>query len=224
MSKLSAGKWIRRAAPLAVILLLAGCSAQSPNSQQAGTQESKPGVLDKILSTTKPVTLSEGTPIRVTLDQTLTSRSNRSGDAFEADVAVPVEVDGKTVIPKGARVHGRVIEARESGRLSTPARLRLALSSVEVGGKTYPLETSSVTRAGSSHKKRNIELIGGGAGVGALIGGLAGGGKGALIGAGAGAGAGTAGAALTGKKDVAMPAESSLTFRLTKPVTIDVKS
>jgi hypothetical protein len=62
-------------------------------------------------------------------------------------------------------------------------------------------------------------LIGGGGGLGALIGGLAGGGKGALIGGLAGAGAGTAGAAYTGNKDVVIPSESRITFRLSRAVT-----
>jgi hypothetical protein len=63
-------------------------------------------------------------------------------------------------------------------------------------------------------------MIGGGAGGGALIGGLAGGGKGALIGAALGAGAGTAGSAYTGEKEIVLPAESALSFKLTEPVTI----
>jgi hypothetical protein len=58
-------------------------------------------------------------------------------------------------------------------------------------------------------------MIGGGAGLGAIIGGIAGGGKGALIGGAAGAGAGTATAAITGKKDIRISAETHLTFRLT---------
>jgi hypothetical protein len=108
--------------------------------------------------------------------------------------------------------------------LSHVAQLRLALRSVEVGGKTYEIETSAVSRIGANHNKRNLELIGGGTGVGALIGGIAGGGKGALIGAAAGAGAGTATAAVTGKKEIVIPAETPLRFKLVQPVTFLVKS
>ena len=60
----------------------------------------------------------------------------------------------------------------------------------------------------------------GGGGLGAIIGGIAGGGKGALIGGLAGAGAGTAGAGLTGNKEIVIPAETPLTFRLERPVTV----
>jgi hypothetical protein len=63
-------------------------------------------------------------------------------------------------------------------------------------------------------------MAGGGAGAGALIGGLAGGGKGAAIGALAGGGAGTAGAAFTGNKDIVLPAESALTFKLEQPLEL----
>jgi hypothetical protein len=211
------------AAFLVAALALANCSSSPTEDKTAGGEPKKPGVIGRLLETTKPVTLPEGTTISVTVDQTLSSGQNRSGDEFDASVSAPVVIDGKTVIPKGARVRGRVVEARESGRLQTPASLRVALSSVEVGSKTYDLETSAVSRAGPSHKRRNIELIGGGAGLGALIGGIAGHGKGAAIGAAAGAGAGTATAAATGKKEVTIPAETQLSFKLARPVTIQVK-
>lgn len=211
----------------ASVLSLAGCSSHPPDLQQGASKEAekgdKPGVLSRILETTKPVSLPEGTAIRVVLDQSIASNRNHSGDEFEASISQPVVVDGTTVIPKGARARGRVTVASESGRLHHVASLRLALRSVEVGGKTYEIQTSSVGRVGSNHNKRNLELIGGGAGVGALIGGIAGHGKGALIGGAAGAGAGTAAAAATGKKDIVIPAETPLTFRLTQPITIIVK-
>jgi hypothetical protein len=104
------------------------------------------------------------------------------------------------------------------------SRLRLALTSVEVGGKPYDLRTSSGFRSGRNHKKRNLEWIGGGAGGGMIIGAIAGGGKGALIGGPVGAGVGTAVAYYIGKKDIRLPAETPLTFRLSQPVTIPAKS
>jgi hypothetical protein len=62
--------------------------------------------------------------------------------------------------------------------------------------------------------------VGGGAGAGALIGALAGGGKGAAIGAIAGAGAGTGGAAFTGNKEIVLPAETALSFKLKQAVEV----
>jgi len=211
---------------LAVIFLVVGCSSSQNDTHQAGAQqdaEKSGGPLSGLMESSTPVTLPVGTPFQVTLDQTLASNRNRPGDDFEASLAQPVVFEGKTVIPKGARVRGMVVDAKESGRLKGVARLQIELRQVKVGSKSYDLETSSITRRGSNHNKRNLGFIGGGTAGGALIGAIAGGGKGAAIGAAVGAGAGTAGAAATGKKEILIPAETSLSFKLTQPVTIQVK-
>jgi len=171
-----------------------------------------------------PVTLPEGTAVHVRLDNTVDSNQSRSGDEFDATLTEPVVVDTNTVIPQGARVKGLVVDAKQSGHLMGVPHLRLALTSVEVAGKPYDIRTTSGFRAGRNHKKRNLEWIGGGAAGGAIIGAIAGGGKGALIGGPVGAGVGTAVAYFIGKKDIRLPAETPLTFRLTQPVTIPVKT
>lgn len=171
-----------------------------------------------------PVTVPERTPIHVTLDQAVTSNQNHAGDHFAATVSQAVVVDGKTVIPQGARVEGLVVDARHSGRLMGRARLMLALETVKVNGQSYNVRTESSVRIGRNHKKRNWMWIGGGAGGGAVIGALAGGGTGALIGGPIGAGAGTTVALLTGKKDIKLSPETPVTFELAAPVTIPVKS
>ena len=170
------------------------------------------------------MTVPELKAIHVTLDQAVTSNQNRPGDHFDATVSRPVVIDGKTVIPQGARAKGVVVDAKHSGRLKGRARLQLALQSVAVSGQTYDIRTTSSPRVGGNHKKRNWAWIGGGAGGGALIGALAGGGEGALIGGPIGAAAGTTTALLTGKKDIKLRPETPLTFKLAEPVTINVKS
>ena len=181
------------------------------------------GAAEVIAHRGKPVTLPESTAIHVTLDQAIASDQNRAGDHFEATVSEPVVIDGKTVIPEGAHAEGLVVDAQQSRRLMGRARLQLALETVEVNGHEYDLQTTSRTRVGGNHKKRNWAFIGGGAGGGALIGAAAGGAKGALIGAPVGAGAGTVAAFLTGKKDIRLRPETPLTFELAQPVTVDLK-
>jgi hypothetical protein len=219
-----------RAWPLAALFaaaaLVSSCSSSglnqgAANSSSSSSAPSPGGVVSRL--TEKTFTLPAGTALTVTVNQTLASNQSRVGDAFDASVAEDVVVDGKTVISRGAKVIGRVTGASPSGRLQNPGSLAGTLTSVEVNGKSYDLATDSFARKASSHKTRNAEYIGGGAAAGAIIGAIAGHGKGAAIGAAAGAGAGTAGAAVTGKKDVSIPAETRLTFHLKEPLSVSVK-
>lgn len=169
------------------------------------------------------VTVPEHTSIHVTLDQTVAT-SEKPGQHFRATVSRPVVIEGKTVIPKGARAEGVIVEAKEAGRIKGRARLQLALQSVAVNGQNYPVHTFSSREVGPSHKKHHLLWIGGGAGGGVLIGALAGGGLGAAIGGPVGAAAGTTVALVTAKRDVKLRPETPLTFHLAKPATINVKS
>jgi hypothetical protein len=166
------------------------------------------------------VNVPSGTGIVVTLDQSVSSKDARTGQKLDGSVAQDVVVGGKLAVPKGSRVQLSVADVQASGRLSTPAKLWLKVDSVQVKGQTYRTVTRWSGQTGPNHNERNVVAVGGGTGVGALIGGIAGGGKGALIGAAVGAGAGTAGAAATGKKDVAFPAETKLRFVTTKTVKV----
>jgi hypothetical protein len=116
--------------------------------------------------------------------------------------------------------HGRVTEAKKSGRLKGRAVIGLTLVSFQLDGATYPIETRMQARGSGSHKKRNVAFVGGGAGAGAAVGGIASGGAGALIGAGAGAAAGGVTAFITGQKNVRLPAETPLTFSLQHGVAV----
>ena len=213
---------------LALSLLIAcGQKPQTPatsttpggETQTATPDQKIPGTRAKA-APEKAVTLPAGTVLTVRLAQAVGSKISRPGDTFSATLARPVEVNGAVVVPVGAAANGTVAEAVPRGRFKGAAKLRITLDSVEIGGKSHRIETAAVTQSAKGKGKRSATLIGGGAGVGALIGGLAGGGKGAAIGAIAGAGAGTAGAAFTGNKDIVLPAESALSFKLTQPLEV----
>ena len=168
----------------------------------------------------KPIVVEAGTPIRVTVDQSVSSKTSNPGDHFEASLAAPVIVDGKVVIPSGARARGTVIVAKSAGKFKGNPELSVTLDSITVNGQSYALKTTSVTEASKGRGKRTAIGAGGGAAVGALIGALAGHGKGAAIGAVAGAGAGTAGAAYTGERDITIAPETKLNFKLKEPLEI----
>lgn len=166
------------------------------------------------------IVIPAGTRIRVQLGQTLSTKTNQTGDPFSGTLASPVRVNGQTIIRAGAQARGTVIESQNQGRFKGQAVLALRLDSVRADGRSYPVQTSRVERVEKGKGKRSAIMTGGGAGAGALIGGLAGGGKGALIGGLLGGGGGAAGSAFTGNKDLVLPAETVLTFNLQNSVTI----
>ena len=172
-------------------------------------------------SAPKPIVVHAGTTIVVTADQTVSSKTNNSGDHFEASLAEPVVVGDKVVIPKGAKATGTVTDSKSAGKFKGNAEITVALSSVTVKGQKYRVTTSEVTQAGKGRGKRTAEGAGGGAVVGGLIGALAGHGKGAAIGAAAGAGAGTAGTAMTGERDITINPETKLSFKLKEAIAIE---
>ena len=154
------------------------------------------------------------------LSSGLGSKTSQTGDPFEATVADPVAVADKTVIPTGASAGGTVVEAKAKGKIKGEARLKLALSRVTIRGKTYEIQTTMAEQTAKGKGKRTAVATGGGAAGGALIGGIAGGGKGAGIGALVGAGAGFLGGTFTGNKQIELPAETVLPFKLTAPITL----
>ncbi len=208
---------------IGLIVFAAGCS-RAPSSQPQTTfansnvpAASAPAPPPPTVA--PPVVIPAGTRIRVRLAATIDTRRNHAGQRFPATLDAPIVIDNLVVIPKGTPFEGRIVSSKPSGRLKGRAVLGLELSSFQLNGRQYQIDTGATQRTSDRHKKRNLALIGGGAGVGAGIGAIAGGGIGAAIGAGAGAAAGTTTAFITGKKNVQLPIESPLEFSLQGPIT-----
>ena len=218
-------------APLSALCLLfalAGCQKSADqqaatdansSSPDSGATSSKPAVREAP-PRPKPIVVPAETVISVVLDEPVGSKISTPGQNFSASVREPVEVDGRLAIPKGARATGIVKDAKPAGRFKGGAALELTLTSIEVNGTNHEVHTTAPTEASKGKGKRTAAMVGGGAGGGALIGGLAGGGKGALIGGLIGAAAGTGGAGLTGNREITLPAETPITFKLVEPLEI----
>ena len=210
-----------------LLFVLAACSskpasnaAADQNASSSSTGGNSGGGMANAPPVVEAVVVPAGTTLTVRLGQAVGSKISSPGQSFTATLATPVEVGGRTIIPAGAAARGVVTEAKPLGRFKGGAVLQIKLNSVTVNGTEHSIDSSAVTRSEKGKGKRTAVLTGGGAGLGALIGGLAGGGKGAAIGALAGAGAGGAGSAFTGNKDVVLPAESAVSFKLEAPLEL----
>jgi hypothetical protein len=217
---------------ICLIFSLAGCQKsadQQATSDTASTPAATAGKSEaskaepRRIFESKPIVVPADTEITVVLDETLGSKTSTSGQAFTATVQEPVEVEGKVAIPKGARASGAVKDAKAAGRFKGGAVLSLTLTSIEINGKEHEIQTSDATQVSKGKGKRTAAMVGGGAAGGAAIGAVAGGGKGAIIGGLIGAAAGTGGAGLTGNRDITLPAETALSFKLLQPLEVKAK-
>ena len=168
----------------------------------------------------QPIVVPSGTVLTITTSQGLSSKTSQPGQTFLATLAQPISVAGTPALPRGATLSGTVVNAKAKGKVKGQGELALSLTNISVGDHTYPIKTNVLSSTTKGKGKRTAATTGGGAAGGALIGGIAGGGKGAGIGALVGAGAGFVGGALTGNKQIEIPAESALSFTLTAPLTL----
>jgi outer membrane murein-binding lipoprotein Lpp len=162
-----------------------------------------------------------GTSLTIRIDQRISVKSSRSGDTFTGEIVEPVLAsDNGVLLPKGTQVAGVVDVSHRRGHFKGRSLLELRLTSLTLNGTQYPVETNDLARSKKGKGKRSAALIGGGAGLGMLVGGLASGGAGLVIGGLAGGGAGTAVAGLTGNRDIDIPAESIVRFRLADDLVV----
>ncbi|MFL6438411.1 MAG: hypothetical protein ACJ71Q_12580 [Terriglobales bacterium] len=163
-----------------------------------------------------------GTEVHVRVDQDINAKTGnvQPGAMFPGTVSRDVnDANGNVIIPRGAPAQLAVVSPSNNNN-----DLTLDLRSVDINGRHYRLDSEGTSAAGSSKNgglganKRTGEYVGGGALAGTLIGALAGGGKGAAIGAILGAGAGAGTQVLTRGKELNVPAETELNFRLQNSV------
>ena len=169
---------------------------------------------------TGPVTLPAGTLLQVRTAEPVDAKHAAEGTPVQFTVIRDVNLGGMLAIPRGATVHGVVSHSKRAGELSGSPELALTLTSLDLGGQSYPLASDEFRVKGPDKTGRTVGNAFGGALLGAIIGGAVGRGAGAAIGAGAGAAAGTAATAATPGPNVWIPAEALVTFHLQQPITV----
>src|SRR5437660_8839401 len=149
------------------VLLLLSASCSKPNSNQpsdntaqnpdntaaqpAADNSQQPAPQARVPVT---ITVPAGKVLTVRLADELGSKISQAGQSFGGTLAKPVEVNGETVIPAGARVQGEVVDAKPLGRFAGGAQLQLKLDSVRVGGQEMPIQTAMFTQTLKGKGKR----------------------------------------------------------------------
>ena len=175
-----------------------------------------------------------GTALMVRLETTLATFSNKAGDPFRARLTQPVVLSGKTLIPAGAMIEGRVTKVSEPRRISGKPTIGILPEALILPtGERFFLDATLVdTNAGrdtdvnqegefkgSGHDRRDQLVTGGGTGGGMLIGGLIGGPPGILIGGAVGAGS-TGVHWLSKHRSATLMAGTQLTLELNRPLAM----
>lgn len=212
--------------------------AQSTGGNSAGTlppQSVSAQHMDAADKATKePITVFEETLIRVMTNEPVDSKRAKDGDSVLFTVSEEVTIGDLLAIPRGATVHGVVVKSKKAGRLTGSPELTLQLTSLDLGGRSYPLFTHLFKVKGASKTRPTETKAIRGAAVGALVeevGGLllpahgfveSAGTHAADVAtmAGVGAGVGTAVSALSPGPGIRIPAESQLDFYLAAPITV----
>ncbi len=167
--------------------------------------------------------ISIGTPISVRTNEKIDSKDTSAGQVYSAEITEDVpDTAGGIAIPRGSAAQLLIRNSSGGGAVHSP-ELVLDLDSVMVGGQRYRVVTSDVdesNKKGVGANRRTAEMVGGGTGLGALMGAVFGGGKGAGVGALAGAGGGLAAQLFTRGKEVKVPAETLMVFRLERTLVL----
>lgn len=161
-----------------------------------------------------------GTNMVIRLIDPVDSEVDKLGQTYRASLDEPIVLNGETVVPRGADIIAKLVEDRQSGKLTGKTVITIDLVSIKVNGKLLDIDTEEVERSSGSRTAKSGKIAGSLAALGAIVGGIAGGGKGAAIGAVSGAGAGAGVQVLTKGEKVRIPSETRLTFTLQNPVRL----
>lgn len=168
-----------------------------------------------------PVTIPPGTVLQLRTNEGLTTRRAKDGEPVQFTLIRDVVSAGVLAIPRGATVEGVVTESKKAGDLGGSPELALRLTSLDLGGQSYPLDSDQFRVRGPNKAGQTVGSAVGGGIIGTIIGCAVGRGVGCAVGAGAGIAAGTAASAASPGPGVWIPAEALVTFHLNSPLTVN---
>lgn len=167
-----------------------------------------------------PVTIPQGALLQLRTNEPVGSKHAKDNEPVQFVVIRDVIVGGVLAIPRGATVHGVVAEVKKPGDLGGSAELALKLTSLDLGGQSYPVDSGLFKVRGPNKAGRTVGSAVGTGILGTMIGCAVGRGAGCAIGAGAGVAAGTAASAASPGPNVWIPAEALVEFHLNAPLTV----
>lgn len=171
----------------------------------------------------REVTAQAGTPLSLELTTALTTETAKVEQPVTARLRSPVVIDGITVLPAGAILHGNITETERSARVKGRAHMSFRFTEVSIDGQREPLTTEPLAFEADPQKGKDAAKVGIGAGIGAAIGAIAGGGSGAATGAAIGAGAGVGTVLATRGQEVELAAGTELKTSLASSFGIRVE-
>lgn len=118
--------------PNPIILAMVEASARPNTAASSGAP-----------SATVEVSVPDGTPVEIELSRTASGQELRVGDIVDFTVVQPVQVNGVTVIERGASARARVTEAKRAGRWGRAGKLEWAMQDVlAANGVRVPMRFS----------------------------------------------------------------------------------
>jgi hypothetical protein len=218
---LSSGELAQHANPASISSATVRSDAGQPKPRHSSLMGYRPGSehsATRQSALRRPLVIPAGQSFQVRMEQSIDTKRNRPGDQFKASLVTPLLLDGRTIVPKRTLFTGHVTESKPSGRLRGRAILGLELDSFAIDNVMYPVITAPNTQASGGRLQHNSVPVGVTSGLGTTVGAIAVGTAGVLIKA--GTSAGTAGAFFKARKNVSLPAETVLTFKLQRDVQV----
>jgi hypothetical protein len=158
-----------------------------------------------------------GQELDVRLGTTLSSKTAKVEQRFEATTVADMTQNGSVLIPAGSTVRGVVSGADPADRIHRAGSLTLSFDEMTVRGRTYDMRAMATNVFESGGIRDEGVTAGIGAGAGAILGGVLGGLKGAILGAVIGAGGAIV---ATEGKDIELPAGSIIRIRLDSSMSV----